>query len=135
MENRLSSDINTRNFQNIRHQIDKKKGSNPYHGTLANNKNVTTDYDTFPYPRYFRGNSYVDFPIVAEREAGWRSRNEDCYNSCSVRNENSKKHHNIVKPRHYFQPSCSVVYPKYINENDISLTDVKLNDNCIISYR
>ena len=135
MDNSLSLDINTRNVQNIRYQINKKKGFNPYYGTSLNDKNVITDYDTFPYDRYFRGNAYADFPIVAEREAGWRPRNEDCYSSHFIKDENSKKHHDVVNPRHYFQPACSIVYPKYVNENDISLTDVKLNENCVISYR
>jgi len=135
MDNSLSIDINSRNIENIRYQIDIKKGNYPYYGTIQNSKNVITDYDTFPYTRYFRGEAHYDIPIVAEREAGWRPRNEDCYNACFFKDEKAKKHHDVNTPIHYFQPPCSVVYPKYKNENDISLTDVKLNENCVISYR
>ena len=130
-----SEDINTRNTQNIRYQINNKKGFCPYYGTRMNNKNVITDYDTFPYSRYFRGDAHSDIPIVAEREAGWRPRNEDCYDSKYVRNESQKKHHDIVTPRNFFQPPCSTVYPKYVKDGDISLSDIKLNENCVISYR
>lgn len=127
--------INSRNIQNIRYQIGIKKETNPYWSSTSTNKNVITDYDTFPYTRYYRGNPDSSIPIVAEREAGWRPRNEDCYNSVLIREDKNKKHHDIVRPRNYFQPACSVVYPKYINPNDISLTDVKLNENCVMSYR
>ena len=131
----LSDNINTRNIDNILYQINLKKGSIPYFGTSLNNMNVITDYDTFPYTRYFRGESESFIPIVAEREAGWRPRNEDCYNDNFKREKNQKKHHDIENPKHYFQPPCSTVYPKYVSENDISITDIKLNENCVISYR
>lgn len=127
--------INSRNVENIRYQIGIKKETNPYWSSSKTNKNVITDYDTFPYTRYFRGDIESDIPIISEREAGWRPRNEDCYNSDLIREDKNKKHHDIVRPRNYFQPACSVVYPKYINPNDISLTDVKLNENCVMSYR
>ena len=127
--------INSRNVENIRYQIGIKKETNPYWSSAKTNKNVITDYDNFPYTRYFRGHPDSSIPIVAEREAGWRPRNEDCYNNDLIREDKNKKHHDIVRPRNYFQPACSVVYPKYINPNDISLTEVKLNENCVMSYR
>lgn len=127
--------INSRNINNIRYQIDLKKKNKPYYSTNFNNKNVLTDYDTFPYPRYFRGDFNSDVPIIAEREAGWRPRNEECYNNYYKRANTQNIHHNITNPLHYFQPPCSTVYPKYVNENEISLTDIKLNENCVISFR
>ena len=134
MDSSLTNNINSRNVQNVRYQINNKKGYNVYYSTDQTNKNVITDYDTFPYSRWFRGEYNSEIPIIAEREAGWRPRNEDCYSSSFIKNEKQKKHHDI-NPKHYFQPACSIVYPKYVNENDISLTEVKLNENCVISYR
>lgn len=127
-------DINSRNIENIRYQINMKKGSRPYFSTSNTNRNVITDYDTFPYIRYFRGEAHSDLPIVAEREAGWRPRNEDCYDSTFIRRDKQMKHHPIT-PANFFQPACSTVYPKYATESDLSLSDIKLNENCVISYR
>ena len=47
--------INEINVNNVRVQIAKKKGYNPYLATTEQAVQVLTDYDTFPYPRYFRG--------------------------------------------------------------------------------
>jgi hypothetical protein len=126
--------MNVRNISNIRHQIRNKNGSNPYWSTDNNNRNVITDYDNFPYERWFRGEPHLDVPVVAEREAGWRPRNEDCYNSIFTKKEKQRKHHEIT-PKHYFQPPCSVVYPKYVSNDELSLNEVKLNENCVLSYR
>jgi hypothetical protein len=131
----LTNDINSRNIQNIRYQIGNKKNSEPYYSTSKTNRNVITDYDHFPYTRYFRGRAQSSFPIVAEREAGWRPINKECYDSKYTRDEIQVKH-NSITPRNYFQPACSTVYPKYVNDDDLlSLTDIKLNENCVISYR
>ena len=129
----LDNIINKRNITNLQYQINVKKGSDPYFSTIQTNTNVITDYDTFPYTRYFRGVAESTVPIVAEREAGWRPRNEDCYNSYYVRAEKQKKHHNIVMPRNYFQPACSTMYPRYVSETDLG--EIRLNENCVISYR
>lgn len=131
----ISNTINDRNINNIRYQIHLKKGSSPYYSTISNNTNVITDYDVFPYTRYYRGEPESDKPIISEREAGWRPRNEDCYNTKYKRLEKQTKHHDVQNPRHYFQPPCSTVYPKYVSENEISLSEIKLNENCVISYR
>ena len=130
----LLNNTNERNIDNVRYQIDIKKGSFPYFSTKKTNKNVLTDYDVFPYNRFFRGEPMSTEPIIAEREAGWRPRNPDCYEPEYFKNQ-KLKHHDIEKPRNYFQPPCSTVYPKYIHDNDISLSDIKLNENCVISFR
>ena len=39
MDTLLSDNINSRNTQNIRYQINNKKGSNPYYSTQKTNKN------------------------------------------------------------------------------------------------
>ena len=73
--------INYHNVKNIEEQIKNKKKSIPYFATTKEAKSVITDYDTFPYPRYFRGNPESSMPIIAEREAGWRPRHDDAYNA------------------------------------------------------
>lgn len=67
------------NYNNIQEQIKNKKNHNPHFATTKQAKSVITDYDTFPYPRYFRGKPGSTLPIVAEREAGWRPRHDDAY--------------------------------------------------------
>ena len=129
----LDNIINKRNINNLQDRINMKKGPDHYFSTIQTNTNVLTDYDTFPYTRYFRGVAESTVPIVAEREAGWRPRNEDCYNSYYIRAEKQKKHHDIVTPRNYFQPACSTMYPRYVSETDIG--EIRLNENCVISYR
>jgi len=79
MANNFTPYINDDNVSNIRSQIMMKKGSDPYYATASQAKSVTTDYDTFPYPRWFRGIPSSTVPIVAEREAGWRPRHDSCY--------------------------------------------------------
>ena len=69
----------SKNVHSVREQIAYKVSSIPF---LASNKAVNgsiTDQDTFPYPRYFRGMYQSDRPVVFEREAGWRPRNDNCY--------------------------------------------------------
>jgi hypothetical protein len=51
-----------------------------------------------------------------------------------IKNDKQKKHHDI-NPKHYFQPPCSVVYPKYVNDQEIDFDNIKLNENCVLSYR
>ncbi len=69
------------NVMNVREQINKKKGMNPYFATADDVVEVVTDQDTFPYPRMFRGVPESSVPIVYERETGWRDRHDDAYRS------------------------------------------------------
>ena len=65
--------LNTRNMKNIQFEIQRKKYSeNPYYATQKNVTQVITDYDELPYRRWYRGVPESEFPIVAEREAGYR---------------------------------------------------------------
>lgn len=127
--NKLIDDINSRNFININTQLNIKRNSKPYFSTEQTNKNVITDFDSFPYKRWFRGEYQSDIPIVIEREAGWRPRNDMCYVPQIEKQEKE------LPPNHFFQPPCSTVYPKIIKDTDIGLYDIKLNDNCINMYR
>ena len=86
-------EINKSNINSIREQIKRKKGDKPYFATQKEAMSVTTDYDVFPYPRYFRGVATSSEPIVAEREAGYRDRHDNCY---------------VPNPTIDFQPPCVV---------------------------
>ena len=69
------------NVMNVREQINKKKGMNPYFATANDVLEVVTDQDVFPYQRMFRGVPESSVPIVYERESGWRDRHDDAYRS------------------------------------------------------
>lgn len=123
--------INSRNIQNIQYQINLKKGNNPYHATIDNASSVLTDYDTFPYPRYFRGVASSDVPIVAEREAGYRPRYDSCYKP-------KKELKKVPYPVNCFQQPCSTISPCYnkdVDENGRPLPDVVYENNCTVRYR
>jgi hypothetical protein len=134
----MSSDItpylNTYNITNIRNQIEAKKASTPYYSTIHQVQGVITDYDTFPYPRYFRGVAESSDPIVAEREAGWRPRHDSCYR---VTEPPGVDH--PLPPNNCFQAPCSTVYPCYpeylTKYSDKESLDLILNKTCIVQYR
>ncbi len=125
--------INDANVANVRVQIAKKKGFNPYLATVGQSVQVLTDYDTFPYPRYFRGVPESSRPIVAEREAGWRHRHDNCYKVLEPQ-EPDKNY-----PNHCFEAACSTVfpcYPEYLHKfSDRDALNVILNKACIVQYR
>ena len=108
-----SSYVISNNIQNIQGQINLKKGSNPYYGTLSSGKDVITDYDTWPYTRWYRGVPQSYMPMVADRESGWRNPAKGQYIKPIVTKSKN--------PPHCFQSACSVVYPCSITllENDI----------------
>ena len=131
----LTSMLNENNVENIRHQIHQKNQSSPFFATSVDVVHTITDYDTFPYPRYYRGVVGVTQPIVAEREAGWRKRHDSCYD---VR-EPMKRNIRPVKPNNCFQSACSTVYPCYpeymTKYSDKEAMDLILNKTCIAQYR
>ena len=102
----ITPNINDLHVENIRRQIRAKNSSGPFFATAGNVVQTVTDYDTFPYQRYYRGIVGLSEPVVAEREAGWRKRNDSCYqvNSPPIRDN---------YPNHCFQSACSTVYPCY----------------------
>ena len=71
--------LNNSNIENIRRQIEKKNNGNPYFVTEKESKSVITDFDHFPYNRWWRGIAGSCNPVVIERESGWRIRNDNCY--------------------------------------------------------
>lgn len=82
---KLTNALNRCNVSNIQSQIRLKQGYKPFLATQKDSVGAVTDFDTFPYPRFFRGEVLSSEPIVIEREAGWRIRTDWCYNP-SVKN-------------------------------------------------
>ena len=132
MNDNFTQNINSSNVNHVREQIAKKSGFLPYLATKKEASNIITDYDVFPYPRYFRGVPTSSVPIVAEREAGWRPRHDDCYKVLQPPNE-------INYPNHCYEAACSTVYPCYpeylTKYADKELLNVILNKACISQYR
>lgn len=133
MSDNFSERITALNISNVRDQISRKKGSGPYYATMEQTTNVLTDYDTFPYPRWFRGVPDSSRPIVAEREAGWRVRHDNCYRI----SEPAELHYTY--PNHCFEAACSTTfpcYPEYLQKfSDREALNVILNKACIAQYR
>src|SRR5690349_521165 len=71
------------NINQVRSQIAEKLNycySSKAHSNYKRNLESTiTDFDHFPYTRFFRGVYFEDCPVVAEREAGWRPINNKAY--------------------------------------------------------
>jgi len=124
--------INKNNVDYIREQIMRKKSDNPYHATKNMAVQVLTDYDTFPYPRYWRGIPTSQYPVIAEREAGWRPRFDNCY-----------KMTDPIQDTPYaklcFQSSCSTIYPCFTPydrvSNEREILNKEINNNCVVQYR
>jgi len=124
--------VNIENVNNIREQIQNKLKSTPYFADIDTGAIVLTDYDSFPYKRWWRGIPQYHKPIVAEREAGWRPINNSCYKP--EKNTSIKKNFGD----YCFQSACSTVFP--CNKNNIvnhsqNFLDVELNKNCVVEYR
>jgi len=124
--------INDLNIENIRSQIRQKNSTTPFFATSSNVLQTITDHDTFPYPRYYRGIAGLSEPIIAEREAGWRQRNDTCYQVNAPKAPNNY-------PNHCFQSACSTVYPCYpeymTKYADKEAMDLFLNRTCLVEYR
>jgi hypothetical protein len=123
--------INEDNIENIRQEI-AKKINGPYFASQHTVNKITTDMDHHPYSRWFRGVYYYPEPIVLEREAGWRTRNDNCYNVITPMPESKQ-------PEHCFEVPCSTIlpcYPKYLTKYaDKDSLDIMINNACINQYR
>lgn len=124
-----SLSINKSNNDFIQEMIKKKQSSYPYYATVKDVKSTLTDMDQFPYTRWFRGVADVSVPIVAEREAGYRPRHDNCYNFNLNKAEIKSQ-----SPPLIFEGPCSVVFPKFKEGNE-KINDVVLNANRIVEYR
>jgi len=120
------------NILSVKAQIELMKSGGPFHATKNYVKTVVTDYDTVPYPRWYRGQVQSDVPIVAEREAGWRPQRNNCYKlKCKPPDEEY--------PNHCFEAACSTVfpcYPQYLQKfSDRKQMNIILNKACITQNR
>ena len=153
----LTNMINRNNVDSIREQIAYKNGPNPFIPTIRDASRTVTDMDEFPYKRFFRGVYYLSDPTVAEREAGWRPRYDNCretttdYSNDRSKDSNDrskegfeegKRAEKILKrhyPNHCFQVACSTVTPAYpeFEKQYAYKEEAELFSNraCIIQYR
>ncbi len=118
--------LNERSIEYVRSMINRKNGSVPFYSNGEDVKMSITDYDHFPYTRYFRGVPESSRPIVAEREAGWRPRQNTCY---TVNTKVEKKPVNYC-----FQVPCSTTLP-CIPTNECRDKEKYANRECVIQYR
>jgi hypothetical protein len=92
------------NEQIVRQQIQQKINYNrPYFGQTNVLQYVQTDMDHFPYRRYFRGKYNVQYPVIFDREAGYRELNNQCYKQYNV--------DNVQRTELCFENACSMVKP------------------------
>lgn len=111
----LTPVITRDNINAVRYGILYKKSYDPFMATQGLAEQTMTDYDTFPYPRYFRGKPSSSEPVVAEREAGFRFRNDNCYKP------NKCKDTEYKYPKHCFEAACSTVYPCFDRTSNLIL--------------
>lgn len=129
----LSCSMNMQNTSFVQSQINQKICSTPYYGTVKTARGVTTDYDNFPYKRYYRGYWDSSAPIIAEREAGFRPRMDSCYKP------NNYKTDPFCTPNLCFNTAPTTVLPcrpEYVKRyGDKEELDLFLDTGCIIQYR
>ena len=126
----FSYGVTDNNIENVRRQMMSKLDySMPFIPTAQMTAATVNDMDNFPYRRYFRGRYYEQHPIVFEREAGWRPREDDCYKK---EYQYSGGHY----PYHCFEAACSIVYPcypdylrRYADKEEL---DLFLNRECVL---
>jgi hypothetical protein len=110
--------------------IQHKKDPLPFY---SSGPTIKTDMDLFPYTRFFRGAPESDVPVIMEREAGWKSRQDKCYN-VPVTVESNKYY-----PNHCFQAAPSTVYPcypEYLRKySDKDKMDMQLFRKDVVEYR
>jgi hypothetical protein len=128
----ITPKINQYNVQNTRNMINAKKGSTPYYANGLTAVGSITDFDHFPYTRFWRGIPNSSNPVVMEREAGWRPREDQCY-------ETTTSTEQPMYANNCFESACSVVYPcqpKFLQRfTDKEALDIQLNRNCVVQYR
>lgn len=128
----LTPKINQQSIESVRHEIAKKISSRPYFANGDTVDNVVTDMDHHPYTRWYRGVYYYPDPIVMEREAGWRSRRDLCYEVIAPQVKSDD-------PHHCFEVPCSTIlpcYPKYLTKYaDRDALSIMIDNACVTQYR
>ena len=121
----MENEILKKNIENVQTQIKLKnnyfESGTPYFATTTNNKNVLTEYDHFPFTRYWKGVPLSDYNFVDGREAGWRNRRDDCYKYCTLARPVEKP--DLCYQYIYYQPPCKP------SPNEIN------GGNCIVNFR
>lgn len=128
--------LNQHNIEKVRDNIQKKLSSEPFYGCKDKENVILTDYDHFPYTRHFRGIARSEVPVVMEREAGWRARNDHCY---KLNLPKDKTDGVIPYPNHCFETGCKTTFPcyptylrKYSDKEEMNLL---INNSCISQFR
>ena len=132
MSDNKSNIVIDENIAAVKSQITAKQSNYTHFGTLNEAEQTLTDFDHFPYTRFYRGVYHSSDPVVIEREAGWRPQRNQCYtpNCC---NEIP------IYPNHCFETACSTTFPcyppassKYSSHDALA---VQLNKACTVQYR
>lgn len=128
----LTPKINQQSIESVRQQIAMKTSNRPYFANGDTVDNVITDMDHHPYSRWFRGVYYYPDPVIMEREAGWRPRQDACYQVIAPSQP-------AEDPHHCFEVPCTTTlpcYPKYSTKYaDKDALDSMINTACIQQYR
>lgn len=148
------------NVKNVRQEMEHKINyKTPYYANNNTVKKCITDFDVFPYTRWYRGVATSDNPIIIEREAGYRkvqqSLTEEQKNNMKYRYTTSNTFKedtggkqmlglngffNATEPsqqiNHCFQAACSTNYPckgplKAFNYKEQQIA-VNVKDNNVI---
>ena len=81
----------------------------PFFATESSVTKTQTDFDSFPYTKWYRGIAGSSEPIIIDRKAGFRPRTDECYETKTCP-EN-------VQSDLCFQFPCSTVLPcHYVKE-------------------
>lgn len=131
MSQELTGSITDKNIAIVRGLIKRSQQSAPLYVTADIPSSVITDYDIFPYPRWFRGVYDNSNPIIAEREAGYRILQSNSYT------DEKKKNETETVPGHVFQTACSTVKPSFVLDPDShegTKLNKSINDMCIVQY-
>lgn len=117
---------------NVLSQIERKKSYQPYWATEQTASLVLTDQDSFPYNRWWRGDYQSSMPIVAEREAGWRPRQDACYS------KKPNMHNPPPLANFCFETPCSTVFPCHPAPKLATIgkeaVNIASNNSCISEY-
>jgi len=104
-----------------------KNSSTVYYATQENTRQSITDFDHFPYKRFYRGVHDSSVPVIMERQAGYRKIESPCYQEKIITKP--------FYPNHCFEGPASVVYPcypEYLRKySDKAEMEIMLNKVCV----
>jgi hypothetical protein len=116
--------ITTNNIKAIQQRVYFKTNLNtPFYATGQCVESVLTDMDHFPYKRYYRGIFTSDTPVIFEREAGFRPRQDKCYVQLAIPEKSV--------PNYCWQYPCSSVKPCKVDKDE---DKEKSKKECLNNY-